>query len=135
MRFGISGLAKQSASEEFNRAKGFVPIQREDAEIVEGPFVLSVYPERRFIKIARGRGIALSKAKVAQREIGFCVFRGESVSAPKMILRRGKIVCFQSVTAGIVGLESPERGVVTRNRDKQRGERDDSELLRDLRVI
>ena len=118
MRFGIARLEDESAAEKIDGARRRVLIQGEHAEIVEGAFVLRVHLKRRFIKISRCGGVALSKTKIPERKISFGVVRHQSVGPLEMMLRDAKIIFFQSEAAGIVSLQRPERGIVTRYRDK-----------------
>ena len=118
MRFGIARLEGESAAEKIDGARRRVLIQSEHAEIVESAFVLRVHLKRRFIKISRCGRVALSKTKIPERKISFGVVRYQSVGPLEIVVRGDKIIFFQSEAAGIVSLERPERGIMTRYRDK-----------------
>jgi len=97
--------------------------------------VFGVDAEHGFVSGARGRRIALGQSKIAEGKVGFGIARDKGVSPLKILIGRDKIVGLQGETAGVVGLEGPERRIMARNQDEQRAGRYRAELEAGLSVV
>src|SRR5882672_4582582 len=93
-------------------------LEGEDAEVVVGAGVSRVQAERAEIEALRDWDVSGGELQVALREIDFRILRRIGVGEIKFAPGQRKILRLERLQSGVIGVESPERGVFLRQGDE-----------------